>query len=80
MRIGEASRPQLPGAAPKLSAEEEKRVQVERLDRNGPKQMSDEGYARVQMLLKMAQARPAGSAKRIRKEKKKAAKAKISKG
>lgn len=77
VRIGEASRPPVPGAAPKLSAEEAKRVQVERLDRNGPKQMSDDGYAQAQMLLKVAQARPAGSAKRIRKEQKKAAKAKV---
>jgi hypothetical protein len=38
--------------------------------------MSDEGYACVQTLLKAAQARPAGSTKRMLKEKKKAAKAK----
>lgn len=74
--IGEASRPPLPGAAPKLSAEKVKLAQVERLDRNGPKQMSDEGYARAQTLLKAAQARPAGSAKRIRKDRKRADKAK----
>lgn len=71
MRLGEASRPPLPGAAPKLSAEDAKRVQLERLDRNGPKQMSDNGYALAQGLLKAAQARPAGSAKKFRKEEKK---------
>jgi hypothetical protein len=39
--------------------------------------MSEDGYARAQTLLKVAQARPVGSAKRIRKEQKKAAKAKV---
>lgn len=77
VRIGEASRPPLPGAAPKLSAEETKRLQVARLDRDGQKEMSEDGYAHAQRLLKTAQARPAGSAKRIRKEQKKAAKAKV---
>lgn len=67
VRIGEASRPPLLDAAPKLNAEEAKRAQVEQLDRNGPKQMSDDGYARVQILLEAAQARPAGLAEKLTK-------------
>lgn len=68
VRIGKASRPQIPGRAPKFSSKENERKQVERLERKGPRQMNEAGYVRIQILLQAAQARPAGSAKRIRKE------------
>jgi hypothetical protein len=42
--------------------------------------MSAEGYAKVQALLTVAQARPAGSVKRKKKEKKEAARAAKLKG
>jgi hypothetical protein len=40
----------------------------ERLDKNGPKEMSAEGFARTEQLLKLAQSRPGGWAMRNRKK------------
>jgi hypothetical protein len=67
IQLGNASRPPVPGASRKPSATDKKRSLLEHLDRNGPKEMSVEGYARAQDLLKAAQARPGGWAKRQRK-------------
>ena len=69
--LGQASRPDRPGALPKLSPEEARRAQLAYLDRNGSKQLSDERYAQLQELLKAAQARPVGAANKLRKNKKK---------
>lgn len=65
--LGQASRPDRPGASPKLSPEEARRAQLAYLDRNGSKQLSDERYAQLQGLLKAAQARPVGGAKKLKK-------------
>ena len=71
--FGHASRPARPGASPKLDAEARQRTQLAHLDRNGPKQMSAEGYSQAKTLLELAQSRPAGSAKRKKKELREAA-------
>lgn len=52
------SRPSRPGIPARQSSERRKAEQLQRLDRAGPKQMSREGYAKVQALLREAQARP----------------------
>lgn len=68
LEFGRASRPLKPGAVQTASPEEAQRLQRERLDKNGPKEMSAEGFARAEQLLKMAQARPGGWAARNRKK------------
>lgn len=68
LEFGRASRPLKPGAVQAPSLEEAHRLQRERLDKNGPKEMSAEGFARAQQLLKIAQARPGGWAARNRKK------------
>lgn len=73
VEFGRASRAARPGSTPTMDAESKQRTRLEYLDMNGPKQMSAEGYARVQTLLKLAQARPAGSAKRLKKKRKETA-------
>lgn len=56
LQLGHESRPPEPGDVPPPAAEEIKRLQRERLDKNGPKEMSVEGFARAEQLLKLAQA------------------------
>lgn len=68
LEFGRASRPPKPGAAQTFSPEETQRLQRERLDRNGPKEMTAEGFARAEEILKTAQARPGGWAARNRKK------------
>ena len=51
--------PARPGKATKKHAEQRIVELNRRLDRRGPQKMSEEGFAKVQMLLKAAQARPA---------------------
>jgi|AraplaDrversion2_2_1032049.scaffolds.fasta_scaffold00140_113 hypothetical protein len=62
------ARPAQPGQAPKKHAEQRTIELTRMLDRRGPKQMSEEGFAKAQMLLKAAQARPA-KPKKSRKSK-----------
>jgi hypothetical protein len=72
--LGKASRPPRPGVAPQLSAEDQLRAHLAYLDRNASNTFSPEGYARLEELLKAAQASPAGRAKKTKKTKKKTGK------
>jgi hypothetical protein len=62
------ARPARPGEATKVHAEQRIVELNRKLDRRGPKKMSEEGFAKAQMLLKSAQARPA-KPKKSRKSK-----------
>ena len=75
LEFGQASRPPKPGDVQPPAAEEIQRLQRERLDKNGPKDMSAEGFARAEQLLKLAQSRPGGWAMRNRKKVKEEARA-----
>lgn len=61
--LGRASHPTQPGTMPTPTAEERRQAQLAYLDRNGPRRMSEAGYAKAQALLKAAQDRPAGRTK-----------------